>query len=59
MAETKAFEQARKKVTLADELDEIIKSVGTRVKTSDLCPGEYADTVKALAALVEARARLI
>lgn len=44
---------------LADEVDKTIKSVCETVQSKDLTPGEYADTVKALAALVEARAKLI
>lgn len=59
MVESKAFEQARKKIDLVDEVDETINAICKKVKVSDLCPGEYADTVKALAALIEARAILI
>ena len=58
MAESKAYERKQRIIALADEVDETIKSVCTKVKSSDLCPGEYADAIKALAALVEARVLL-
>lgn len=44
---------------LADEVDKTIKSICELIQSKDMAPGEYADTVKALAALVEARAKLI
>ena len=59
MTEPKAYERKQKIFALADEVDETIKSVCAKVKEPDLCPDEYADAVKALAALVEARAKLI
>jgi hypothetical protein len=40
-------------------IDETIVSVSEKVKGNDLCAGEYSETVKALAALVEARAHLL
>lgn len=49
----------QKRDALVDKVDETIESVCEKVKRDDLCPGEYADAVKALAALVEARARLV
>lgn len=39
-----------------DEIDECIISVCGKVRKDEFTPGEYADTVKALALLVEARA---
>ena len=59
MAESKVYERKQKLFALADEVDETIKAVCTKVKESDLCPDEYADTVRALAALVEARVSLM
>lgn len=51
-------EKIMKKHKLAETVDETIESVCDTVKKRELCQGEYADTVKALAALVEARAQL-
>ena len=56
MAESKAIEQANKKIALVDEIDETIKSICKKIKDDDCI--FYGDTIKALAALVEARARL-
>lgn len=56
---SKAEEQLKKKLTLVDEVDKTIKSVCETVQSKDMVPGECADTVKALAALVEARAKLL
>lgn len=56
---SRAEEQLRKKLALVDEVDKTIKSVCETVQSKDMAPGEYTDTVKALAALVEARAKLL
>ncbi len=56
MAESKAFERANEKISLTDEVDETIKSICKKIKDDDCI--FYGDTVKALAALVEARSRL-
>lgn len=55
---SKAEEQIRKKLALADEIDETIIGLCGDIQKSDFVPGERAETVKALAALVEARAHL-
>ena len=47
-----------KREVLIEKVDETIKSVCEKVQGNDLCPSEYADTIKALATLVEARAKL-
>lgn len=41
------------------ELDSTIKSVCVRIRENNTFPEEYPDTVMALAALVEARAKLV
>lgn len=51
-------EKIMKKHKLAETVDGTIESVCDAVKKRELCHGEYAETVKALAALVEARAKL-
>lgn len=51
-------ENILKKNKLEENVDEVVESVCENLKKNELCPGEYADTVKALAALVEARAKL-
>lgn len=56
---SKAEEQMRKKLTLVDKVDKTIESICESIQSKDMVPGECADTVKALAALVEARAKLI
>lgn len=44
---------------LATEVDATVKSVCKIIQEKNMSNGEYANTVKALAALVEARALLI
>ena len=56
---SRAEERLEKKLTLVDEVDKTIKSVCETIQSKDVIPGERADTVKALAALVEARAELV
>lgn len=56
---SKAEQQMRKKLDLIDKVDATIESVCEAVRDKNTLPGEYPDTVKALAALVEARARLL
>lgn len=43
---------------VTSKVDECIISVCNKVQNNESAPGEYADTVEALAALVEARAKL-
>ena len=43
---------------VTSKVDECIISVCNKVQNNELAPGEYADTVEALAALVEARTKL-
>lgn len=43
---------------LTDEVDSVIESVCDRIREDNFTTREYADTVRALASLVEARARL-
>lgn len=59
MAESKAVEQMKKKMDIADEVDGVIKVMCKEVKRKEVTSGEYADIVKALAELVIARAHLI
>ena len=58
MEKSKAIEQIEKKMDLLNEVDEVIKSICEKIRKSDCTPGEYADTVKALAELVNARAEM-
>ena len=51
-------EKILKKNKLEENVDEAIESVFENLKKNELCPGEYAFTVKAFVALVEARAKL-
>ena len=39
-------------------VDKTIRHICTMIQNGDVTPGEYAETIKALAALVEARALL-
>lgn len=55
---SKAEEQMKKKLALADEVDKTIQSVCETVQSKEVALEEPADMVKALAALVEARAKL-
>ena len=41
---------------MEEKLDKCIENICNRVIENDFAPGEYAETVKALASLVEARA---
>ena len=43
---------------MGEKVDEVIESVCEKIKNNNVPLGEYAETVKALAALVEARAKL-
>ena len=43
---------------VTSKVDECIISVCNKVQNNESAPGEYADTVEALAALVEARTKL-
>lgn len=45
--------------TIIDSIDKTIIAVSEKIQGNDLYEEGYADTVKALAALVEARAKLI
>ena len=56
---SKLEEQMEKKLALVDEIDKTIKSVCEAIQGKSMILGGHADTVKALAALVEARAKLI
>lgn len=56
---SKAEEQMRKKLDLIDKVDATIESVCETVRDKNTLPGEYSDTVKALAALVMARVELL
>ena len=58
MEKSKAIEQVEKKMDLLNEVDEVIKSICEKIRKSDCIPEEYADVVKALAELVNARAKL-
>lgn len=51
--------QEKPDTSLTAEVDTTIKSVCKIIQERNMSNGEYADTVKALAALVEARAFLI
>ncbi len=44
---------------IIEEVDKTIKSVCETVQDKNMIPGQYADTVKALATLIEARAKLV
>lgn len=46
----------QEKKDLIVEVDLTIKAVCKKLQKEDVCPGEYADVVKALAGLVVARA---
>lgn len=48
----------KESIKLEDVVDSTIESICERIQKNDMLPEEYADTLKALAALVEARARL-
>lgn len=52
-------EKRNKANELVDEVNSTIKSVCVKIREDNMAPGMYPDTVKALAALVEARANLI
>lgn len=54
-----ATEDLDKRLAIREKIDSVIESVGAKIQNGDVVPGEYANTVMALAALVEARARLI
>lgn len=54
----KVKEQAENKIQLITNVDSVINAVGQRIKDDSLELGSYADTVKALAQLVMARALL-
>lgn len=45
--------------TVINNIDKTIIAVSEKIQKNEIFPGEYADTVKALATLVEARAELI
>lgn len=56
---SRAKERLEKKLTLVDEIDKTIKSVCEAVQGKSMILGGHADTVKALATLIEARAKLL
>ncbi len=58
MSDISKAEEQMKKLDLMDEIDKTIKSVCGKIQGEVMLSGEYPDTVKALAALVEARATL-
>lgn len=58
MANQKIKEQAENKIRLISEIDETIQAVCKKVKEGEFAPGEYTETVKALAELTRARALL-
>lgn len=51
-------DQEKTKIQLITDVDSAIRAVGQRIKDDSLEPGHYAETVKALAMLVIARATL-
>jgi hypothetical protein len=53
-----AIQEMENRLDIRKTVDSVIESVGDRIKSNDTLPGEYADTIKALAMLVEARASL-
>lgn len=53
-----AVQEMEKRLDIRKTVDSVIESVGEKIKSNDTLPGEYADTIKALAVLVEARASL-
>ena len=53
-----AVQEMEKRLDIRKTVDSVIESVGERIKSNDTLPSEYADTIKALAMLVEARASL-
>lgn len=53
-----AVQEMEKRLDIRKTVDSVIESVGERIKSNDTLPDEYADTIKALAMLVEARASL-
>lgn len=53
-----AIQEMEKRMDIRKTVDSVIESVGEKIKNNDSIPGEYADTIKALAMLVEARASL-
>lgn len=54
-----AVQEMEKRLDIRKTVDSVIESVGERIKSNDTLPGEYADTIKALAELVTARAALV
>ena len=50
--------QKKKKVALAEEIDATIDAICKKIIKEDVCPGEYAEIIKALASLIEARAAI-
>lgn len=47
-----------KEKTVLEEIDETIESVCEKIKDTKFAPGEYSNTVAALATLIQARAAL-
>ena len=50
--------KGNKKSAIVSEVDKTVKSICKRVQKRDMLPEYYAETVKALASLVEARAHM-
>lgn len=58
MSAVKIMENEKKKLKIAEEIDEVISVICGRIKSDDFAQGLYAENVKALADLVTARALL-
>lgn len=53
-----AIQEMENRLDIRKTVDSVIESVGDKILNNETSPDTYADTIKALAALVTARATL-
>lgn len=52
------WEKMQERAELKKVVDKTIKSIANEIQEKDIMPGQYPDTIRALAGLVTARAAL-